>query len=782
MKVYGHILSRYFFIIYLLFTSICGSAQEVLDTDTLVPVAQEKRVDTASNFTTKLTQLKQRFGKYDTRFLENINVTSLAKELQTLAQQHVQAIRLKDSLHAEDLADTLDFLRKSTKERISRLRSFKTTVANYQTSLEVVSDSLKQLAVDTLFHLETSQQPTSIDVNALSNLHTEIRQKEIQTTQKLDSLHLLVRDATQLLLNNESLLTDLSASQDEVQVVKARKNARNIWSAPATFDKKNLVGSLKASYQESKDISEYVKQTEWTGRIFLVLLSIAFFYWLYTRGKQAHQSTERRTNYRYTSDILKALVFLLTLLPIFSVFTPTLLVQLTQLLVVILLVIDFHKLMSKAQQRALFYLLLFYVLTILTNTLVDADLILRLFTLFLNLAALYICYRMLKGSSSRYTKFKINRYAFMALVLIHVIAILCNIFGYVEYARYWSIGGAVAILQSISLVGFYHIVVEAFERQFRYVSIRGASSRFDKGRTMQSIKKLLTLICALLSIIVLVINLHSVQQFFNWLFAVLDKPRHMGNITFTFGNVLVGIVIIAISNWLQKHLAILLGDTADKGYTQAAERSNILSLMPIFRLLIIVAGFLIGVSALGIGLDKLTVIISALSVGIGFGLQNVINNFISGIILIFEKPFRTGDFIELADKKGRVQEIGIRSSTLLTQEGSEVIIPNGDLLSGRLVNWTLSKSYSRTSVSIKVAKDTDMDVIKRVLHDVTGKIDYLMENSEIEMLYNGVEDNAIRLKLNAWIVHIYNEEIFRSQLIAHLNQALAAEGITMVSV
>src|SRR5690606_21434828 len=99
----------------------------------------------------------------------------------------------------------------------------------------------------------------------------------------------------------------------------------------------------------------------------------------------------------------------------------------------------------------------------------------------------------------------------------------------------------------------------------------------------------------------------------------------------------------------------------------------------------------------------------------GFGLQNIINNFISGIILIFEKPFRTGDFIELADKKGRVQEIGIRSSTLMTQEGAEVIIPNGDLLSGRLVNWTLGGSYSKVDVGIKIAKDSDMELMKRVL-------------------------------------------------------------------
>lgn len=761
--------------------------QEAVDTlreavDTLMSDEPTARPDTIVGFDVQLAQLKQRFSKYEARFLDNINIPLLASELQALRGQQRHDTQLVDSLDAGRLADTVITLRESAGQRVNRLDGFKNTLATYQASLEQVSHDLKQLVADSVFLSDTPVQPASVDFNSLNRLHMQVRQKDIQTQQKLDSLRQLGDEAIRLHQETEALLAQLSASQEEVQVVRGRRNAQNIWSAPATFDRKNLVGSFRASYTESKAISEYVKQTEWTGRIFLLLMSIAFFYWLYIKGKEIHRLTGKSTTYNFTGDILKALVFMFTLLPIVSVFTPSMLVQLTQLLLIVLLAIDFRGIMQKRQRRALSYLMLYYVLVILTNTLVGEDLISRLFTLALNLVALYICYRMRVGSSSPKAKFKINTYIFATLVLIHLIAVLCNIFGYVEYARYWSIGGAVAILQSIALVGFYHIVVVAFERQFRYVSLRGASSRFDKVRTVRSVRKLLIIIGILLGIIVLVINLHSVQQFFNWLFGVLDKTRHVGSITFTFGNLAIGILIIALANWLQKHLAALLGDTRREEFVQAEERSTVLSLLPIFRLLIIVAGFLMGVSALGIGLDRLTVIISALSVGIGFGLQNIINNFISGIILIFEKPFRMGDFIELADKKGRVQEIGIRSSTLMTQEGSEVIIPNGDLLSGRLVNWTLSKSYSRVSVGIKIEKSSDIEHVKRVLQDVSAKLDYIKEGSEIELLYVGIGADMLALQLNTWIVNIYNEEVFRSQLLAHLRAEFEAKGITMESV
>src|SRR5690606_36639272 len=123
-----------------------------------------------------------------------------------------------------------------------------------------------------------------------------------------------------------------------------------------------------------------------------------------------------------------------------------------------------------------------------------------------------------------------------------------------------------------------------------------------------------------------------------------------------------------------------------------------ITLFPLFRLLIVVVGFLIGISILGLGLDKLTVIIGALSVGVGLGVQNIINNSVSGVILVFEKSLKIVDYVDLTDKTVQLLEIVIRPSTLLTDEGSRVIIPNGDLLSGRLVNWTFRNADIRLNL------------------------------------------------------------------------------------
>jgi potassium efflux system protein len=108
-------------------------------------------------------------------------------------------------------------------------------------------------------------------------------------------------------------------------------------------------------------------------------------------------------------------------------------------------------------------------------------------------------------------------------------------------------------------------------------------------------------------------------------------------------------------------------------------------------------------------LDKITIIISAFGIGIGFGLQNIVNNLVSGLILAFEKPIQIGDIIEVDGRSGTIMEIGIRSSKIATSDGAEVIIPNGDLISHHVINWTLSNSNRRIELIIGVAYGSDID-------------------------------------------------------------------------
>src|SRR5664279_1021866 len=182
---------------------------------------------------------------------------------------------------------------------------------------------------------------------------------------------------------------------------------------------------------------------------------------------------------------------------------------------------------------------------------------------------------------------------------------------------------------------------------------------------------------------------------------LLSEDHEIGSFNFTYGATILFLAIIWIANFLQKYIAYFFGDIGDDAsFNNKSHRSRLL----ITRLVLLVSGFLLAIAASGFPVDRITVILGALSVGIGLGLQGIVNNFVSGIILIFDRTMRIGDIVEIGDRKGRVKEISVRSSTLLTPEGAEVIIPNGDILSHNIVNWTLSNSNIRVELFLSVDK------------------------------------------------------------------------------
>src|SRR5690606_22156249 len=257
---------------------------------------------------------------------------------------------------------------------------------------------------------------------------------------------------------------------------------------------------------------------------------------------------------------------------------------------------------------------------------------------------------------------------------------------------------------------------------------------------------------------------------------LFNSAHKLGNITFSYGNLLLAVVVIVVANWLQKTLKKIVDIPIGK-----EQHSKKMALFPIFRLLIVVVGFLIGISILGLGIDKLTVIIGALSVGIGLGLQNIINNFVSGIILVFEKPFKIGDYVELADKKGQVLEIGIRSSTLLTDQGARVIIPNGDLLSGRLVNWTFSDSDIRVNMQLSVEKGIELEEWKRWLREVITSFDEVDKNIPIKIWTQSMTADNYQVSLQVGVSNVGLIDRFKSQFLESIQKEMDARGVKIAS-
>ena len=274
------------------------------------------------------------------------------------------------------------------------------------------------------------------------------------------------------------------------------------------------------------------------------------------------------------------------------------------------------------------------------------------------------------------------------------------------------------------------------------------------------------------------INLGVAKQVGAFISQLLDNKRSFGSLNFTIGNVLFFALILYLSNLFQKHIGVLFGEQSSLRYTNQVERKS--SKLTLLRLVVAIIGVLLAVTASGIPLDKLTVVLGALSVGIGLGMQNIVNNFVSGIILIFEKPFQIGDFVELADKKGKIQDIGIRASKMLTQQGAEVIIPNGDLISNRFTNWTINSAYVQSEIILKVSMGTDLDKASKIVEEEISKSDALVKSEKPEILINSITADTIELRILIWISSVYVESAFKNQLFRSLISRFNAEQIKLM--
>jgi len=199
------------------------------------------------------------------------------------------------------------------------------------------------------------------------------------------------------------------------------------------------------------------------------------------------------------------------------------------------------------------------------------------------------------------------------------------------------------------------------------------------------------------------------------------------------------------------------------------------TILTVTHYLILTIGFLVIVSMLGLDLTKFTIIAGALSVGIGFGLQNVVNNFVSGLILLFERPIKEGDKVEVGSVSGVVKRIGTRASIIRTWQGAEVIVPNANLLSNELTNWTLYDMRRRADIPIGVAYGTDPETVMKVLLDLAHKHPEVIDDPAPAVQFNQFGDSSLDFELRVWTTGDFVQ--LSTDLRVELTRALKEHGI-----
>jgi small-conductance mechanosensitive channel len=251
---------------------------------------------------------------------------------------------------------------------------------------------------------------------------------------------------------------------------------------------------------------------------------------------------------------------------------------------------------------------------------------------------------------------------------------------------------------------------------------------------------------------------------------VLDAGFGWGTVRITFGDAL----LFGATAWVALTLsAAVRAMLEDDVFPRVRLAEGVpLALANLAHYAILFVGFVVAVTFLGVDLTKVTILVGAFGVGVGFGLQTVVNNFASGLILLFERPIRVGDVVQVGDIQGEVRHIGIRASTVRTWKGADVFIPNAHLVTERVTNWTYTDRRLRIDLRIVAAAASDPGRVKDLVCEIAlNHPDVLREPSPAAFSI-GFGDSGLTFELRVWTNRFERSDAIRSELAEAVSAAL----------
>ena len=243
--------------------------------------------------------------------------------------------------------------------------------------------------------------------------------------------------------------------------------------------------------------------------------------------------------------------------------------------------------------------------------------------------------------------------------------------------------------------------------------------------------------------------MEALREFLVQLRAWLDIPLlPIGGTRFTLWMLLYLLVFFALliyvtgklKAWMVERL--LARTRIDIGMRQAVGS--------IFRYVIVAIGFMIILQTAGINLSALTVLAGALGIGVGFGLQNITNNFLSGLIILVERPIKVGDRIDVGRVTGDVVKISPRATTIVTNDNIAIIVPNSEFISSQVINWSYTNRDVRLNFPIGVAYHSDPELVRKVLLEVAADHSGVLKERNADVLLQEFGDSSLNFILRVW--------------------------------
>ncbi|WET04200.1 mechanosensitive ion channel domain-containing protein [Flavobacterium sp. YJ01] len=546
-----------------------------------------------------------------------------------------------------------------------------------------------------------------------------------------------------------------------------KKEYPSLWQIGDSAVSKKVTHNIKAKIIIEENVAAYYLSYKAGG-----LITLAFFmgllFWYISRNikyLKENNYTESLSllNFKYLNRgvLLPVLVIALNIAVVTNLYAPALFLELLQLFLLGVLTILFKNQWSGVSMRNWLFLLgLFFSLCFL-DLFITIGLLQRFAFVAINLLGIRYGLVQIKTLKDELYIKGFFKWASILFIGLNVLSILYNLFGRVSLSNMLSLTAFISLTQIVALSVLLKIILEIILLQIYTTRVkRGIEKMFDYESLSDTLKKPFIIVISYMWLIVIASNLNIWESLRASLASLLSHPNTIGSITFTLGNIVLFFIIIWAAHLLQKYVAYFFGEIDDENEENINKRQH--SKLLITRLVVLISGYLLAVAASGMPLDKLSILLGALGVGVGLGLQNVVNNFVSGIILIFDKPIQIGDVVEISSESGRVKSMGLRTTKINAPNGAEIIIPNGNLLSQNITNWTYTDNFKLVEITFEINGETIPEEINTIVNETLANLPMVNNAKPSQIYYSSISDGKYKLLIKFWCSIYRTEETISS--------------------
>lgn len=676
-------------------------------------------------------------------------IDSLSKSLEQFSEEYVNDLTV---IGIRNSSSTIDGISKQVKSlqdnftsNVDKLQSLETTLNEEIDFWNQVYDFIKE-----------SDELTKTLTERVSNIRKNLDNVKDELTKhfniELDNIN-----QTSKLTSQIEAIKDLIATRDAfLRNSYLLKDSEPIWKAHLVErDTTGQVKGINAAYEENKEsIRLYFSYN--TGVLVTHLIIIILLFSLFRFSQRFSSSILdtpeiKRLKIFSLKPLMTAYVYSFFIIAAFDTSYPVVVMEFFLFTLFFPIYQLLKTFIKKENRKHIIVFVILFALEIVINYVSEAYFSGRMVLLFVELLTFsYLVYLLVKfRNTEKDSNRKLIYFIFALAAAIFLVSIIANIAGVVRLSRLLSESSINSIGLGMLIFLFFQIskallFVLAEVKPFSNLN----SIKENKDKILASLTNVVRLIMILLFSRAILKQYKIFKPFVAEWQEFVTKSWKLGEVSISIGDFLNFFVMVFITIFLARFLKYLLGGEILPRFTRKRGVPNAIATSVYYIILVI--GLFLAAFSTGIEWSKVNLALGALGVGIGFGLQTLVYNFIAGLILTYERPVQVGDIVQLKTLMGSIKEIGVRSSRVLTYDGAEVVVPNGNLISEEVINWTLSSNNKRQELKFKASTNANPQEIVEILKEMVLKNPKVISEPAPLSLFEGYGDGTLDFRLLFW--------------------------------